>query len=344
MAIPWFVLTTTGSATQTGLVAFAEMAPYVTSKALGGPVIDRVGARRISVSADVVSAALVGMIPLLHALGALHFGALLVLVAVAGAVRGPGDASKGAIVPYVADAARVPLERVTGLDGTVERLASTLGPAAAGIIIAVVGAAPSLVIDASSFALCAALIGATSPRAKAEQDHDAEDADGGDGYFAQLRAGGAFLRDDHLLRSIIAMVGTTNLLDAAMASVLLPVWAHESGGGPAAIGLVFATFGAAAIGGSLVASTRAERLPRRMTYLLRYVVAGRPRFLVLALGAPLWLVVVVHVVSGSGAGFLNPIIGAVIYERIPRRLLGRVGSLIDALAWAGIPLGGIVGG
>ncbi len=37
IAIPWFVLTTTGSATLTGLVAFAEMAPLVTLQALSGP-------------------------------------------------------------------------------------------------------------------------------------------------------------------------------------------------------------------------------------------------------------------------------------------------------------------
>ena len=41
IAIPWFVLTTTGSATLTGLVAFAEMAPLVTLQALSGPLIDR---------------------------------------------------------------------------------------------------------------------------------------------------------------------------------------------------------------------------------------------------------------------------------------------------------------
>jgi len=36
IAIPWFVLTTTGSAALTGVVAFAEMAPYLVAKALGG--------------------------------------------------------------------------------------------------------------------------------------------------------------------------------------------------------------------------------------------------------------------------------------------------------------------
>src|SRR3954466_15036880 len=71
IAIPWFVLVTTGSPLKTGLVALAEMAPLVLSKALGGPLIDRVGPRRISVPADTASAALVAAIPLLHAVHAL---------------------------------------------------------------------------------------------------------------------------------------------------------------------------------------------------------------------------------------------------------------------------------
>jgi MFS family permease len=51
IALPWFVLTATGSAVQTGIVAFVEMAPYVVCQALLGPVIDRAGPRRISIAA-----------------------------------------------------------------------------------------------------------------------------------------------------------------------------------------------------------------------------------------------------------------------------------------------------
>src|SRR5690606_35726081 len=91
VAIPWFVLTTTGSATQTGLVAFAEMAPLVALKALAGPLVDRVGARRVAITADVGSFAAIGLVPLLHVLGALSFPVLLGVVALAGALRGPGD-------------------------------------------------------------------------------------------------------------------------------------------------------------------------------------------------------------------------------------------------------------
>jgi MFS family permease len=59
---------------------------------------------------------------------------------------------------------------------------------------------------------------------------------------------------------------------------------------------------------------------------------------------PMWAVLVVFAVAGFGMGFLNPIIVAIFFERVPRRLLGRVRALGDSLAWAGIPLGGLIAG
>src|SRR6185312_9926056 len=96
IAIPWLVLTTTGSPTQTGLVAFAEIAPMVLFKACGGPLVDRVGPRRMAIGADTLSFLVVGLIPVLHHAGALGFPLLLGLVAIAGALRGPGDAATAA--------------------------------------------------------------------------------------------------------------------------------------------------------------------------------------------------------------------------------------------------------
>ncbi len=69
-----------------------------------------------------------------------------------------------------------------------------------------------------------------------------------------------------------------------------------------------------------------------------------PRFVVLAFGVPLAGVLAVAVVGGFAVGFINPILGAVMYERIPPHLVGRVTSLQNSLCWAGIPFGGIVGG
>ncbi|MEU8923264.1 MFS transporter [Kitasatospora sp. NPDC048545] len=368
IALPWFVLATTGSATMTGLVAFAEMTPYVLVKALTGPVVDRLGPRVVSWTTDAVSATAAGLVPLLHTQGLLPFWALLVLVAVIGAMRGPGDLAKSVMVPEAADRARVPMERATGLSGVTERLASTIGPAVGGGLIALTGPLAGLAVNAVTFAVGSLVIAVVLPRgmgrpvvpaatasasaAPATALAPATDATPGaategeqdGGYWRMFRAGFAFLRSEPLLLALIVMVGITNLLDAGFATVLVPVWARESGHGPAAIGLAAGVMGATAVVGSLIAAAVASRLPRRTVFFVGFLLCGAPRFLVLALGAPLWAVLTVFAIGGFGSGFLNPILGAVLFERVPRHLLGRVHALGDSLSWAGIPLGGLLAG
>jgi MFS family permease len=350
IALPWFVLSTTGSATRTGLAAFCELTPYVLVKALTGPIVDRIGPRLMSWTTDSASALAVGLIPLLHSVRALSFPLLLVLVAVIGALRGPSDLAKGVMIPEAAELGRIPLERATGIEGAAERLASTIGPAVGGALVAALGPMPGLVVDAASFAVGSMIIGLTLPRgmgrSAARQDGGPEAADGGGepGYLRRFAEGWRFLRGERLLLAISVMVGITNLLDAGFMTVLLPVWAKDSGRGPGVIGLTLTLWGVTAVCGSVAAATAAHRLPRRVVFFVGFLVAGAPRFLITSFGVPLWAVLAVFTAGGLGSGFLNPIIGAVIFERIPRRLLGRVGALIDSTAWAGIPLGGLIAG
>ncbi len=346
IALPWFVLVTTGSATQTGLVAFCEMTPYVVVKALTGPLVDRAGPRVVSWSTDAVSAAAAGAIPLLHAVGLLSFPVLLGLVAVIGAVRGPGDLAKEVMVPEAAERAGVPLERATGLSGVTERLASTVGPAAGGFLVALLGPLTGLVLNAACFALGSLIISLALPRGMGRPADEAsvDEAPAASGYWRRFGEGFAFLRGEPLLLTIIVMVGITNLLDAAFSTVLLPVWAAQSGNGPTAIGLSNGVWSATAVAGSLVAAAVAHRMPRRVVFFAGFLLAGAPRFLVLAADAPMWAVLAVFVVSGAGGGFLNPILGAIAFERVPHGLRGRVNALGDSMAWDGIPLGGLIAG
>ncbi|MEU6443225.1 MFS transporter [Streptomyces sp. NPDC047046] len=341
IALPWYVLATTGSATRTGLVAFCEMGPYVLAQTFGGPLVDRLGARTVSGTTDLVSALAALTIPLLHAGEVLNTGVLLALVAVIGAARGPGDLAKEVMVPEAADLARVPMERATGLSGTIDRLASTLGLAGGGALVAVLGTLTSLTVMAALFALGSLVVLTTLPRKATAAGADVPEAEG---YWRRLREGAGFLRGDRLLLAVAVVVGVTNLLDAATTSVLIPVWARDSGGGVGAIGAVGAAMGVGGVAGSVIAAVYAHRLRRRPVFLVGYFLTGAPRYAVLALDVPLWCVVTVFVVSGLGAGFLNPIIGAVQIERVPRPLLGRVTGLVTAFAWAGIPFGGLVAG
>lgn len=340
IALPLLVLTTTGSPTQTGLVALAEMLPMVVLKVLGGPIIDALGARRVAIACDLASLVVVGLVPLLHAAGMLGFPLLLALVAVAGALRGPGESAKDVLTPAVAEHCGVPLERVSGLEGTVERTASMLGAALAGVLVAAVGAAEALVIDAASFGLSALALAVTTralPKPPPAEDDPAP-------YLHRLRAGWTFLHGDRVLLGISVMVALTNFLDAAYIAVLVPVWAVESGYGAGGIGLVFAVFAGSAAAGALAAAAWAERLPRYRTYLVAFLVCGLPRFAVLAADSPLWAVVGVSVVAGLAAGFINPVLSVVMFERIPQALVGRVMTLSTAMCFALMPLGGLAGG
>ena len=344
IALPWFVLTTTGSPGRTGLVALAETLPMVLLKVLGGPVIDRIGPRRVAITCDVASVLAVGAVPALHEAGALPFGVLLALVAVAGALRGPGDAAKHALVPIMARDADVPMERATGLISTVERTSSMLGAAGAGLLVSLVGPANALVVDALSFGVCAAVVwwatvGLGGPAV------DPEDAAAaGTPYRRQLRQGWDFLRGDRILLGIAVMVALTNLLDAAYASVLMPVWAKQGHAGATALGLVFAFWSGASALGSISAAAWATRIPRYSVYLVAFLVAGAPRFAVFAFDSPLWLIGTVVVAGGFASGFINPVIGAVVFERIPAGLVGRVSSLTTAMCFALLPFGGLLGG
>ncbi|HEV2637456.1 MAG TPA: MFS transporter [Actinocrinis sp.] len=341
VAMPWFVLTTTGSITKTGLVAFCQVLPYVIFQALSGPLIDRIGPKRISVTGDLVSTTATALAPLLYLAGMLSFPVLLGLMAVVGMADGPANGAKGLFVPSATRKARVPIERGTGLSTVVERSATTVGPAIAGVVVALFGSVFAFWATAALFALSALIVSATltDPVPEPHERPVTQDAP----YLTRLREGADFLRGAGLLRSIVVMLAMSNLLDQAFMSVLLPVWAKASGAGPEAIGLVVSVFAATSIIAAVVATGVAERLPRRTAYLVGFFIGGVPRFIAMAAGVPMWGVLAVLAIGGLGSGFVNPIVGAVCYELIPTALLGRVKTLAQAVTWAGIPFGGLFG-
>ena len=64
----------------------------------------------------------------------------------------------------------------------------------------------------------------------------------------------------------------------------------------------------------------------------------------MAVFPPLTIAVLIQAVGGIAAGPLNPILGAMEYERIPAAMRGRVLGAMTAAAWAAMPLGALVAG
>lgn len=341
LALPWFVLALTGSPATTGLVVFAEMAPFVLVEGFGGPLIDRLGAWRTALAAELAAGVAMGSIPILDASGLLGLPVLCVVAAVSGASQGASATAQRVLVPGLADRARLAYERASGLFDGVNRLATMVGVPVAGVLIVLVSAPGVIVLDAISFAISSGLIALAVPRSAEPAPNPDEDASG---YAERLATGFRFLARDRLLLGIGAMVLITNFLDAANASVFMPVWGQQILGSPVGVGIVGGVFGVGAVSGNAVLTWLAPRLPRRVVYGIGFLLAGGPRYAVLALAGTVPPVAVVAFVAGFGAGSINPILGAVEYERVPRHLQARVLGAVGALAWAGIPFGGLVGG
>src|SRR5579859_3415235 len=66
MAIPWFVLQTTGSVEQAGITGFFSTLPMVLSAFFGSTLTDRLGYKRTSVIGDILSGFTVLCLPLLY--------------------------------------------------------------------------------------------------------------------------------------------------------------------------------------------------------------------------------------------------------------------------------------
>lgn len=344
IALPLYVLAETGSAAATGVTGAVATVPIVLGGMFGGVVVDRIGYRRVSVAADLVSCLTIAAVPLVDVTLGLPFWGLLALVFVSGLLDTPGQTARNALLPEAAAAAGVPVERAIGLFEATERGARLVGAPVAGLLVAAVGALPVLALDAVTFALSAVLVLTLVPAGLQPRAAAGGGGGGGGGYWRDFAAGVRFLLREPLLRAIVALVLVTNFFDATKYSVLLPVVADRELGGAAAFGLLVGVMGGGALVGSLAFGAVGHRLPRRATLVTAFAVCGGPPFLALAAGLPLPATAAVFAVGGLAAGAINPMLGAIELERIPADMRARVYGVIGAGCWAAVPLGALAAG
>jgi MFS family permease len=346
VALPLYVLAETGSASATGLAGFFAYLPVVIGGPLGGVLVDRFGYRRSSVTADLVSAGTIGSVPLLDGTFGLPLWLLFALVFVSGLLDTPGQTARSALVPDVATAAGIPLERAVGWFEATERAARLIGALLAGFLVLALGALPVLALDAGTFVISAALVAILVPRGfdLDARGHSTRPDDAPRGYWRQLAEGFAFTVREPLLRAVVLLVIITNLFDAAKTTVILPVYAQRELGGALALGVLVAATGAGALVGSLAFGAIGHRLPRRRTFVLAFALAGAPPYFAIAVGLPLPALLTVAVLAGCAAGAINPIIGTIELERVPAGMRARVFGLIGAGCWAAMPLGALLAG
>ena len=139
VALPWFVYTTSHSATKMGVVLAAQVLPAALLGIPSAVVVQRLGFRRTMLIADAVRGPLVAAVPALHLAGRLTLPLLLCLVFAVGVFSAPYASAQRLLIPVTfADDETLVVQGNALFDGVV-RMAVLLGPAGAGLAIAAVG-------------------------------------------------------------------------------------------------------------------------------------------------------------------------------------------------------------
>jgi MFS family permease len=338
VAIPWFVLATTGSAARTGLTAAASLLPLILAAAFGSVFVDRSGYKRASVIADIASLIAVALIPLLHALGYLSFGLLLALVFLGALLDTPGATARAALRPDLARLGGLRLERSNALHEVVESGAQFSGPLLAGLLIAATSAETALWLNAASFAASATLIGLLVPAPESSTDLRVATP-----YIDDLATGLRFVLRDPPIRSIFLSALVLNFLISPLIAVLLPYYVKTEHGSPAILGGLIAAFGGGAVVGAVVYGIAGHRLPRRVTFVTGVFSIGLG-ITTLALLPPVPIMLAAMLLAGLISGPNGPLVATVLQERTPHTMRARVFGASTAIGFSAAPLGVLVAG
>jgi MFS family permease len=329
LALPWFVLTTTGSAGRMVVVLAAEAAGVIFAGLPGGALLERVGARRTMLFADAARVPLTLLIPVLHWSGGLSFPVLLALVFGIGALASPYFSAQRAMVPELIGEDETVVSKANAFLQTATRVTMLLGPASAGFLIAWFGAPSVIVIDGITFVLSFTLVAVFVPRRRVAPSV------GERGHFLD---GLRFVVRDRLLRSwsFGFILGDAAWM-AFFAAVPVLVVA-DYGADPRIAGWILASFGVGAVLGNFGSMRLHDRVDGLL--LIGTLVYGQ--------ALPLWALVfhppplaisATLFVSGIFNGLVNPSIHALFTLRAPPEVRARVLGALGTVLMLSTPLG-----
>jgi MFS family permease len=333
LALPWFVLRTTGSPQRMTWVIIAEVLPIAVLGFWGGAIASRIGTRRTMLTCDLVRVPIFVAIPALHATGALPFPALLGLVALSGVFLAPYFSVQRSVVPELIGEEQLDVAEATAFFQAASRLTIFLGPPLAGILIGVIGTADVLYVDAATYLASFVLVGLfVHP-----PEVDTEGAPTG------VLDGVRFLLGDKLLRiwtPAFTLIDICWQLLFASLPVLVVAKYHAD---PQVLGWLFGGFGGGALLGAFVSMPLVKRVEALALGASAFVLEVLSLW-VLAVPAAWGVAMTGMALAGFFASVVNAPMQALVMLRIPRELRTQGMSAFAVFQCIGSPIGLLAAG
>ena len=334
VALPWFVLATTGSTARMGWVLAAELVPVGVFGIPSGSLIARLGAKVTMNISDAARAPLMALIPILHWTGHLSFPALLAVTFLVGCFLAPYYSSSRLILPEIVGEDEQLVAQGSAFVQMVTQLTQLGGPVVGGLLIAWIGAPEVLLIDAATYAFSFVVIFVFVRAGKRVAPDEASR-----GMFAGLR----FVLSDKLLRPIFVVAPILNFVAQGLVATLPVLVFRRYGADAKIVGFLFAAFGAGALGGSVLAATIVKKVPLVRLVSVAIVAMALPLW-VLAVQMPWALVIVVLAAFGFCAPLVNAPLIAVLTVRTPEALRPKVMTAVMTISGIVGPLGFLAAG
>lgn len=338
VALPLTALTVLdASALEMGMIAAASYVAWIVIGLPAGVMVQRLPMRRVQIGADLARAAAVISIPLAWWLDRLTIAQLVIVALVIGFANVIFDVANSTFLPSIVS--KEQLQSRNSLASGTHATTDLGGPSVGGLIVQVLGAVPTLLIDAASYLVSAMLLRTLPERRAGTPDRWPP-------VRAMIREGWSFVVHHPVMGPCMWAATAANTVCGAQHALYALYLVRELHAEPGLVGLLLAADGV----GTLIGATLTNRITARLGTARALIVAGFVSVagaLVVPLGTG-WQAFVTfavgNVIFSTGVVLISVVTRTYRQIASPPELLPRVMATVRFVSWGAIPIGGLIAG
>ena len=329
MLMPWISIQLTGSATTAGLMVTLTSIPGLLLSPVMGSFIDKFGRRRIAILSEFGSAVINLLLAAVAALVGLDITAFIAIAIIKTIVGSGVMSARKSLVPDVAAAGKLTLERANSIHESVAAAGFATGPAIASLLISVLGEFNTFFVVAGIGVLATTVM----LFIRVVEQREAHDDDEGRNWLQYSIQGFKIVGQTPAILTVLSAFLVLAMVYMPTEMVVLPTW-YNSINEPTSLGFLLSIMAISTTAGSLLF----ERIAKLMSFanILRFAILGVSAGMIpMAFLPPQWVMLAFGVVLGFAWGPLPVLLNTVIQRLIPANKRGRVFALEMTLWTAG---------